>query len=59
MKPEYAPFRVQLESISTAWHLQYKSDSPRSSKPERDDLAIEALHDGTRVLHDPMTFLGT
>jgi hypothetical protein len=22
-------------------------------------VAIDALHDGTRVLHDPMTFTGT
>nr|WP_255405044.1 aldo/keto reductase [Mycobacterium sp. E2479] len=57
------------------WNLQLDNVVvSRSSKPERvaQNLdvfdftldpehmeAIEGLHDGTRVLHDPMTFMGT
>lgn len=61
--------------VLVRWNLQLDNVVvSRSSKPERvaQNLdvfdftlepqhmeAIEALHDGTRVLHDPMTFMGT
>ncbi|WAJ46108.1 aldo/keto reductase [Mycobacterium sp. Aquia_216] len=61
--------------VLVRWNLQLNNVVvSRSSKPERvaenldvfdfalapDHMeAIEALHDGTRVLHDPMTFTGT
>lgn len=61
--------------VLVRWNLQLDNVViSRSSKPERvtENLevfdfslasehmeAIEALHDGTRVLHDPMTFMGT
>ena len=61
--------------VLVRWNLQLNNVVvSRSSKPERvaENLdvfdfaletehmtAIEALHDGTRVLHDPMTFTGT
>jgi len=61
--------------VLVRWNLQLNNVVvSRSSKPERvaENLdvfdfalapehmqAIEALHDGTRVLHDPLTFTGT
>jgi len=61
--------------VLVRWNLQLDNVVvSRSSKPQRvaENLdvfdfalapehmeAIEALHDGTRVLHDPLTFLGT
>jgi diketogulonate reductase-like aldo/keto reductase len=61
--------------VLVRWNLQLNNVVvSRSSKPERvaENLdvfdftlelehmaAIDALHDGTRVLHDPMTFTGT
>lgn len=61
--------------VLVRWNLQLDNVVvSRSSKPERvaqnldvfdftlDPVhmeAIEGLHDGTRVLHDPMTFMGT
>ncbi|ELP44162.1 hypothetical protein D522_23716 [Mycobacterium avium subsp. paratuberculosis S5] len=61
--------------VLVRWNLQLDNVVvSRSSKPERvaENLdvfdftlepehmeAIEGLHDGTRVLHDPMTFMGT
>lgn len=61
--------------VLVRWNLQLDNVVvSRSSKPERvaENLdvfdfslapehmdAIEALHDGTRMLHDPMTFMGT
>jgi diketogulonate reductase-like aldo/keto reductase len=61
--------------VLARWNLQLDNVVvSRSSKPERvaqnldvfdftlapeHMVAIEALHDGTRVLHDPMTFMGT
>ncbi len=61
--------------VLVRWNLQLNNVVvSRSSKPERvaENLdvfdfalepehmgAIESLHDGTRVLHDPMTFTGT
>lgn len=61
--------------VLVRWNLQLDNVVvSRSSKPERvaENLdvfdfalapehmaAIDALHDGTRVLHDPMTFMGT
>ncbi|WP_081287067.1 aldo/keto reductase [Mycobacterium colombiense] len=61
--------------VLVRWNLQLDNVVvSRSSKPERvaqnldvfdftlapeHMAAIEGLHDGTRVLHDPMTFMGT
>jgi len=61
--------------VLVRWNLQLTNVVvSRSSKPERvaENLdvfdfalesehmaALDALHDGTRVLHDPLTFTGT
>jgi diketogulonate reductase-like aldo/keto reductase len=60
--------------VLVRWNLQLNNVVSRWSKPERvaENLnvfdfalepeqmeAIEALHDGTRVLHDPLVFTGT
>ena len=70
-----AEYNRSPAQVLVRWNLQLDNVVvSRSSKPERvaQNLdvfdfalapehmeAIEALHDGTRVLHDPMTFMGT
>jgi 2,5-diketo-D-gluconate reductase A len=70
-----AEYNRSPAQVLVRWNLQLDNVVvSRSSRPERvaQNLdvfdftlapehmeAIEALHDGTRVLHDPMTFMGT
>lgn len=65
----------QPAQILIRWNLQCgNAVISRSGNPERvaanldvfefelseaDMATLDGLHDGTRVLHDPMTFLGT
>ncbi len=68
-------YRRTPAQILIRWNLQCgNAVISRSSDPDRvaanldvfdfelaeaDMTALDALHDGTRVLHDPLTFLGT
>ena len=47
-----------FDLVATVMATRAPVADPASLAPEH-MTAIEALHDGTRVLHDPMTFTGT